>query len=72
MNAGKVYDVFTRYENGILPCSHDLMFRARWASQTWFSLVDNSPEKIQVLVDDIDYDRGILTDYLVLMNAPAV
>ncbi|KAK0653160.1 hypothetical protein B0T16DRAFT_111566 [Cercophora newfieldiana] len=70
-NAEKVHDLFERYENGILSRSRDLVFRARWASQIWFSLVDSSPEKIQALMDDIEYDRGILNDYLTLLNARA-
>ncbi|KAK1752030.1 hypothetical protein QBC47DRAFT_306527 [Echria macrotheca] len=68
-SADKVYDLFERYEKGILSRGHDLVFRAKWASQIWFSLVDNSPDKIQALMDDIDYDRGVLNDYLTLMNA---
>ncbi|KAK0712311.1 hypothetical protein B0T21DRAFT_376398 [Apiosordaria backusii] len=63
----KATDLFERYEKGILSRSHDLEFRARWISQLWFSLVENSPEKVQTILDDIEYDRGVLSDYLALM-----
>ncbi|KAK4647323.1 uncharacterized protein QC761_124430 [Podospora bellae-mahoneyi] len=63
----KATDLFERYEKGILSRSHDLEFRARWVSQIWFSLVENSPEKVQAILDDIEYDRGVLSDYLALM-----
>ncbi|KAK4202785.1 hypothetical protein QBC40DRAFT_275688 [Triangularia verruculosa] len=63
----KATDLFERYEKGILSRKHDLEFRARWISQLWFSLVENSPEKVQAILDDIEYDRGVLSDYLSLM-----
>ncbi|KAK4180902.1 hypothetical protein QBC36DRAFT_319339 [Triangularia setosa] len=63
----KATDLFERYEKGILSRSHDLEFRARWISQLWFSLVENSPEKVQAILEDIEYDRGVLSDYLALM-----
>ncbi len=66
-NATKVYDLFERYEKGILSRSMDLEFRARWISQLWFSLVDNSPDKVQAIMEDIDFERGVLSDYLALM-----
>ncbi|KAK0633977.1 hypothetical protein B0T14DRAFT_415668 [Immersiella caudata] len=72
LNAEKVHDLFERYEKGILSRSRDLVFRTKWAGQIWFSLVDSSPEKIQTLMDEIEYDRRILNDYLTLMNARAV
>jgi hypothetical protein len=68
----KVYDLFERYEKGILSRTHDLQFRVKWAAQIWFSLVDSSPEKIQAIMDDIDYDRGVLSDYMTLMNVYGV
>lgn len=71
-HAAKVYDLFERYEKGILSRTHDLQFRVKWAAQIWFSLVDNSPEKIQAIMDDIDYDRGVLSDYMGLMNVRGV
>lgn len=66
-NAAKVYDLFDRYEKGILSRSRDLQFRARWASQLWFSLVDSSPDKVKELMEEIDYERSEVRDYLNLM-----
>lgn len=71
-HTAKVYDLFERYEKGILSRSHDLQFRVRWAAQVWFSLVDNSPEKIQAIMEDIDFDRRVLSDYMALMNVRGV
>ncbi len=66
-NAEKVYDLFDRYEKGILSRSMNIEFRAKWMSQVWFSLVDSSPDKVQAIMEEIDYERGILSDYLGLM-----
>ncbi|GAB1316770.1 hypothetical protein MFIFM68171_06980 [Madurella fahalii] len=66
-NATKVYDLFERYQKGILSRSMDLEFRAKWLSHLWFSLIDNSPEKIQAIMDEIEYDRDLLRDYMSLM-----
>ncbi|KAK3905991.1 hypothetical protein C8A05DRAFT_12229 [Staphylotrichum tortipilum] len=66
-NAAKVYDLFDRYEKGILSRSMNIEFRAKWMSQVWFSLVDSSPDKVQAIMEEIDYERGILSDYLGLM-----
>ncbi|KAK4040616.1 hypothetical protein C8A01DRAFT_35380 [Parachaetomium inaequale] len=66
-NAEKVYDVFDRYKSGILSRSKDLTFRSPWMTQLWFSLVDSSADKIQAIIDDIDQQRSLLRDYLVLM-----
>jgi protein-tyrosine-phosphatase len=71
-HAAKVYDVFDRYERGILSKKYDLQFKFKFATQLWFSMVDSSPEKIQALMDDIEYDRSILSDYLTLMNVEGV
>ncbi|KAK3940176.1 hypothetical protein QBC46DRAFT_386150 [Diplogelasinospora grovesii] len=71
-NVEKVYDLFERYEQGILSRSHDLRFRLKWASELWFSLVDKSPEKIQVIMEEIDNDRSILGDYMGFMNIQGV
>ncbi|KAK4158233.1 hypothetical protein C8A00DRAFT_10960 [Chaetomidium leptoderma] len=66
-NAAKVYDLFDRYKKGILSRSKDLEFRASWISHLWFSIVDNSADKVQVIMEDIDQQRSLLRDYLVLM-----
>lgn len=65
--ATKVYDLFERYQKGILSRSMDLEFRAKWMSHIWFSLIDNSPEKVQATMDEIEYDRDVLRDYMGLM-----
>jgi protein-tyrosine-phosphatase len=66
-NVTKVHDLFERYEKGILSRSMDLEFRAKWISNIWFSLIDNSPEKIQLIMEEIDYDRSVLSDYMAIM-----
>ncbi|EAQ87129.1 hypothetical protein CHGG_03748 [Chaetomium globosum CBS 148.51] len=66
-NAEKVYDLFDRYKSGILSRSKDLKFRASWMTQVWFSIVDSSADKVQVIMEDIDQQRSLLRDYLVLM-----
>jgi hypothetical protein len=66
-SAEQVYDVFDRYENGILSRSKDLTFRASWMKQLWFSVVDSSADKVQAIIDDIDQQRELLRDYLSLM-----
>lgn len=66
-NAERVYDIFDRYKKGILSRSKNLEFRAKWVSNIWFSLVDKTPEKIQAIMDDIDWERSVLSDYLALM-----
>jgi protein-tyrosine-phosphatase len=66
-NAAKVHDLFERYEKGTLSRSRDLEFRARWMSQIWFSLVDSSPDKVKEIMEEIDYERSVLSDYLSLM-----
>jgi hypothetical protein len=66
-NAEKVYDLFDRYKSGILSRSKDLKFRASWMTQVWFSIVDSSADKVQVIMEDIDDQRSLLRDYLVLM-----
>ncbi|KAH6855571.1 hypothetical protein B0I37DRAFT_58378 [Chaetomium sp. MPI-CAGE-AT-0009] len=66
-NAETVYDLFDRYKRGILSRSKDLKFRASWMAQVWFSVVDNSADKVQVIMEDIDQQRSLLRDYLVLM-----
>ncbi|KAK3293820.1 uncharacterized protein B0H64DRAFT_398760 [Chaetomium fimeti] len=66
-NAETVYDLFDRYKSGILSRSKDLKFRASWMTQLWFSVVDNSADKVQVIMEDIDQQRSLLRDYLVLM-----
>ncbi|KAK3324807.1 hypothetical protein B0T19DRAFT_239347 [Cercophora scortea] len=68
----KVYDLFDRYEKGLFSRTHDLKFRFEWANKIYFSLVENSPKKIELIMQDIDYDRGILSDYLALMNVHGV
>lgn len=66
-NAAAVYDVFDRYNKGILSRSKDLTFRASWMAQVWFSLVDNSADKVEELMKDIDHQRSVLNDYLVFV-----
>jgi len=68
LNAEKVYDLFDRYKSGILSRSKDLKFRAAWMAQVWFSVVDNSADKVQAILEDIDQQRTVLRDYLVLMS----
>ncbi|KAK3358547.1 hypothetical protein B0T24DRAFT_643787 [Lasiosphaeria ovina] len=71
-HAATAHDLFDRYEKGILSRTHDLQFRIKWATQLWFALVDSTPEKIQAVMDDIEFDRLLLSDYLGLMNAQGV
>ncbi|KAL2262397.1 hypothetical protein VTK26DRAFT_1446 [Humicola hyalothermophila] len=71
-DAEKVYDLFERYERGILSRSKGLEFRARWMSRLWFSLVDNMPEKVQAIMEEIDWERRVLSDYLSLMAVARV
>ncbi|KAH8880240.1 hypothetical protein GQ53DRAFT_670222 [Thozetella sp. PMI_491] len=71
-NVAKAYDLFDRYEKGIISREHDITFRVKWAAQLWFSLVDNTPEKVEALMQDIDHDRAFLGDYLGLMNAQGI
>ncbi|AEO70963.1 e202bf29-9545-4954-8e64-25cf408e789f [Thermothielavioides terrestris] len=66
-NAAKVYDLFDRYEQGIISRSMELEFRAKWMSRLWFSLVDNSPDKIQAIMEDMDSALKVLSYYLALM-----
>lgn len=68
VNAEKVHNLFYRYENGILSQSKGLTFRMPWMKQLWFSIVDNSADKIEVIMEDIDHQRSVLRDYLVLMS----
>ncbi|KAJ4294719.1 hypothetical protein N0V88_004953 [Collariella sp. IMI 366227] len=67
IKAEEIKDLFERYEKGILSRSMDLEFRNRWVSKLWFSLVDNSPAKIQGLIDEIERDRNNLRDCLQFM-----
>ena len=71
-NVAAAYDLFERYEKGILSRQHDMQFRVKWAAQMWFALVDNTPEKVGALMEDIDRDRTFLSDYLGLMNAQGI
>lgn len=66
-SAEKVYDIFDRYKKGILSRSMGLEFRASWASHLWFSLFDNSADKVKAIMEDIEQERSQLRDYLVLM-----
>ncbi|KAL2128605.1 hypothetical protein VTI74DRAFT_8943 [Chaetomium olivicolor] len=54
IKAEKINDLFERYEKGILSRSMDLEFRARWVSKLWFSIVEDSPAKIQAIIDEIE------------------
>ncbi|KAL2168994.1 hypothetical protein VTG60DRAFT_6567 [Thermothelomyces hinnuleus] len=67
-NAEKVHDLFYRYENGILSQSMGLTFRMSWAKQLWFSVVNSSADKVEAIMEDIDQQRSVLRDYLVLMS----
>ncbi len=67
-NVGKTKDLFERYEKGILSQRHNLQFRVSWFKQVWFTYADNSVEKIQAIMDDIDDDRALLRDYMHLMQ----
>jgi protein-tyrosine-phosphatase len=71
-NSAQVYDLFERYEKGILSRSKSLEFRAKWMSNIWFSLIDNSPEKVQDIMDEIDYEREVLGHYLNIMAVKGV
>jgi protein-tyrosine-phosphatase len=66
-NAKKVYDLFDRYKNGILSRSMDLEFRKPLFARVWFSVFANSVDKAQPIIDEIDQERSLLRDYLVLM-----
>ncbi|KAK3391158.1 hypothetical protein B0H63DRAFT_467381 [Podospora didyma] len=68
-HAAKAHDLFDRYEKGIVSRTHDVTFRFGWAAQMWFSLVENSPEKVQAVMDDIEVDRRWLCDWLTFLNA---
>ncbi|KAK0714761.1 hypothetical protein B0H67DRAFT_487888 [Lasiosphaeris hirsuta] len=65
-NVEKVHDLFDRYQKGIVSRSHDLDLRFRWATSMWFSLIDNSPEKIQAIMDEIEHYTNMLNNYMTL------
>lgn len=71
-NIDSAYDFFERYEKGILSRRYDLQFRFKWAAQVWFSLAENTPEKVGALVEGIDNDCTFLNHYLALMNAQGI
>lgn len=66
------YDLFDRYEKGILSRRHDMQFRVKWAAQIWFSLAENTPEKVGALIKSIDDDCMFLNHYFALMNAQGI
>lgn len=66
-NAKKVYDLFDRYKNGTLSRSMDLEFRKPFFARVWFSVFDSTVDKAQPIIDEIDEERSLLRDYLVLM-----
>lgn len=71
-NIDSAYDFFERYEKGILSRRYDIQFRFKWAAQVWFSLAENTPEKVGALVESIDNDCTFLNHYLALMNAQGI
>ncbi|KAJ3480927.1 hypothetical protein NLG97_g7948 [Lecanicillium saksenae] len=71
-NIDSAYDLFDRYEKGIISRRHDIQLRVKWAAQIWFSLADNTPEKIGALIESIDCDCMFLNHYFALMNAQCI
>ncbi|KAK5658190.1 hypothetical protein OQA88_2163 [Cercophora sp. LCS_1] len=67
-NAGKVKDLFERYQAGIISRTHDLQFRVDWAARLYYSYISSSPENIQALIKKIDDDISTVTSYFTLVN----
>ncbi|KAK3352502.1 hypothetical protein B0T25DRAFT_455314 [Lasiosphaeria hispida] len=65
-NVDQVHELFDRYQKGIVSRSHDLELRFRWATSLWYSLIDNSPEKIQAIMDEIEHYTTMLNNYMTL------
>ncbi|KAK4119422.1 hypothetical protein N657DRAFT_581703 [Parathielavia appendiculata] len=71
-DAEKVYELFYRYKNGIVSRSNRLELRSAWAARLWFSLIDNSAEKAETIIKDIDEQIKLLNSYIQLIVAEKV
>ncbi|KAK4096999.1 hypothetical protein N658DRAFT_489529 [Parathielavia hyrcaniae] len=71
-DAAKVHDLFYRYKNGIVSRSNHLELRSAWAARVWFSLIDNSADKAEAIIKEIDEQIRLLNSYIQLIVAEKV
>jgi protein-tyrosine-phosphatase len=68
----KVYDLFYRYKNGIVSQSMNLELRSAFVTRLWFSLINNSADKAEAMMKDIDEQLRLLNYYIQLIVATKV
>ncbi|KAM7198821.1 hypothetical protein V8F33_004835 [Rhypophila sp. PSN 637] len=67
-NADKVYELFEREKENILSREYNLQFKFKLPARIWFALVENQPEKIKGVMEDINHDREELSHYLQIIE----
>ncbi|KAM7210632.1 hypothetical protein V8F06_013989 [Rhypophila decipiens] len=67
-NADKVYELFEREKENILSREYNLQFKFKLPARIWFALVENQPEKIKGIMEDINHDREELSHYLQIIG----